>query len=54
MDDKKDYEKVAADNEETCSFCGKKRSEVKAIFRNENARICDQCISKMKQDAAKE
>ncbi|MBQ0753054.1 MAG: hypothetical protein KBT87_03950 [Gammaproteobacteria bacterium] len=33
----------------TCSFCGRKRSESKAMFRSETARICDRCIAKMKK-----
>lgn len=32
----------------SCSFCGRARSEVNAMFRSHKARICDRCISDMK------
>lgn len=31
-----------------CSFCGRARDEVNAMFRSHKARICDRCISDMK------
>lgn len=31
-----------------CSFCGRARTEVNAMFRSHKARICDLCISDMK------
>lgn len=36
--------------EPCCSFCGRKKSETKAMFRSDNARICDRCVLKFKQD----
>ena len=52
MTDTPRYEKDSPhDGEEPrCSFCGRTRHEVKAMFRSDKARICDQCISKMKAD----
>lgn len=31
--------------EKTCSFCGRKQSEVKKIFSSEKANICNECVS---------
>lgn len=46
------YEKTNSPEKEdpTCSFCGRKRSESKTMFRSETARICDRCIAKMKDE----
>ena len=51
MSDTPRYEKVSStEGEDTvCSFCGRKRSEVKMMFRSEDARICNHCIAKLKQ-----
>ena len=31
--------------EKTCSFCGRKQSEVKKMFSSENTNICNECVS---------
>ncbi|MBU0721643.1 ATP-dependent Clp protease ATP-binding subunit ClpX [bacterium] len=31
--------------EKTCSFCGRKQSEVKKIFSSENTHICNECVA---------
>ena len=55
MTDTPRYEKdkPRADDDTRCSFCGRPRNEVKAMFRSDQARICDQCISKMKAQDSK-
>jgi len=54
MNDTPRFEKVHdSQDDPQCSFCGRKRSEVQAMFRSDNARICNHCISKLKQDDAK-
>lgn len=32
-------------SEKTCSFCGRKQSEVKKLFSSEKVRICNECVS---------
>lgn len=31
--------------EKTCSFCGRKQSEVKKMFSSENTNICNECVT---------
>ncbi len=50
MTDSPRFEKVTDNKEDLpCSFCGRKRSEVQAMFRSDSARICNLCIVKLKQ-----
>lgn len=32
-------------SEKTCSFCGRKQSEVKKMFSSENTNICNECVN---------
>ncbi len=32
-------------DEKTCSFCGRKQSEVKKMFSSENTNICNECVT---------
>jgi len=36
---------MSTKEEKTCSFCGRKQSEVKKMFSSENTNICNECIS---------
>ena len=53
MSDTPRYEKVSDTQGEdpVCSFCGRKRSEVKMMFRSDDARICNLCIANLKQNS---
>lgn len=33
-----------------CSFCGRRRSEVRRMFRSHDARVCDHCVQKFRDD----
>ena len=32
--------------QETCSFCGKDRSEVNKLIASDHSAICDECVDK--------
>ncbi len=36
---------MSTKEEKTCSFCGRKQSEVKKMFSSENTNICNECVS---------
>ncbi|HHH72605.1 MAG TPA: AAA family ATPase, partial [Sulfuricurvum sp.] len=36
---------MSSKEEKTCSFCGRKQSEVKKMFSSENTNICNECVT---------
>jgi len=36
---------MSTKEEKTCSFCGRKQSEVKKMFSSENTNICNECVT---------
>lgn len=36
---------MSVKEEKTCSFCGRKQSEVKKMFSSENTNICNECVT---------